>query len=87
MRHMSATPTDQPTRTWSSWYTLFVLTIVYAVNIADRFVISTFIEPIKRDLNLSDSCVGFPDGTGLAIFYSRPAFPSAISPTGRIGAT
>jgi hypothetical protein len=33
------------------WYVLFLLTLVYALNIADRFVISTLIEPIKADLN------------------------------------
>lgn len=74
-RPMPARPNDQPARTWVSWYTLFVLTIVYAVNIADRFVISTFIEPIKRDLNLSDSGVAFLTGTGLAIFYLAAGIP------------
>jgi MFS family permease len=72
---MLESPTEQPTRTWASWYTLFVLTIVYAVNIADRFVISTFIEPIKRDLNLSDSSVAFLTGTGLAVFYVAAGIP------------
>ena len=72
---MSATPTEQPTRSWLSWYTLFVLTIVSAVNIADRFVISTFIEPIKLDLGLSDSGVAFLTGTGLAIFYLAAGIP------------
>jgi predicted MFS family arabinose efflux permease len=72
---MLATPTEQPTRSWVSWYTLFVLTLVYAVNIADRFVISTFIEPIKHDLDLSDSAVAFLTGTGLAIFYVTAGIP------------
>ena len=72
---MLATTSEQPARTWASWYTLFVLTTVYAVNIADRFVISTFIEPIKRDLALSDSAVAFLTGTGLAIFYVTAGLP------------
>jgi MFS family permease len=72
---MLATTSEQPARTWASWYTLFVLTTVYAVNIADRFVISTFIEPIKRDLALSDSAVAFLTGTGLAIFYVTAGIP------------
>jgi predicted MFS family arabinose efflux permease len=37
------------------WYVLVLLTLVYAVNIADRFMISTLIEPIKAELHLSDS--------------------------------
>ena len=72
---MPATPIDEPSRAWVSWYTLFVLTLVYAVNIADRFVISTFIEPIKHDLDLSDSAVAFLTGTGLAIFYVAAGIP------------
>jgi hypothetical protein len=33
------------------WYVLILLTAVYALNIADRFVISTLIEPIKAELS------------------------------------
>ncbi|HZF15295.1 MAG TPA: MFS transporter [Steroidobacteraceae bacterium] len=72
---MPANPIAQPGRSWISWYTLFVLTLVYAINIADRFVISTFIEPIKRDLELSDSAVAFLTGTGLAVFYIGAGIP------------
>lgn len=72
---MPANPNAQPDRSWISWYTLFVLTLVYAINIADRFVISTFIEPIKHDLELSDSAVAFLTGTGLAIFYIGAGIP------------
>jgi len=48
--------------------------LVYAINIADRFVISTFIEPIKRDLELSDSAVAFLTGPGSPSFTSARAF-------------
>ncbi len=46
---------DVYTQTWGRWYVLAVLTLVYTFNIADRFVVSTLIEPIKADLGLSDS--------------------------------
>jgi MFS family permease len=77
-RHMRAIFNEQPGRSWTSWYTLFVLTLVYAINIADRFVISTFIEPIKRDLGLSDSAVAFLTGTGLAVFYVTAGIPLGL---------
>jgi hypothetical protein len=48
---------------------LLLLTAVYALNVADRFVMSTLIEPIKADLHLSDSAVGFLTGVTTAIFY------------------
>jgi predicted MFS family arabinose efflux permease len=57
------------------WYVLFLLTGVYALNIADRFVISTLIEPIKAELHISDSAVGLLTGGALAIFYVAAGLP------------
>ena len=57
------------------WYALAVLTGVYISNIADRFVISTLIEPIKADLHLTDTAIGFLTGTALAIFYTGMGIP------------
>lgn len=45
-----------------AWTTLFILTAVYAINIADRYVLSTLIEPIKHEFQLSDASVGFLTG-------------------------
>ena len=60
------------------WYALIVLTLVYAFNIADRYVISTLIEPIKADLRLSDTAIGFLTGTALAIFYTGMGIPLGV---------
>ncbi len=60
------------------WYVLFIMTVVYAVNIADRYVVSTLIEPIKHELALSDSAVGFLTGTALAIFYVTAGIPLGV---------
>ncbi len=54
---------------------LFVLTGVYVFNIADRYVVSALIEPIKADLRLSDTAIGFLTGTALAIFYTGAGIP------------
>jgi MFS family permease len=51
------------------WYVLAVLTVVYALNIADRFCISTLLEPIRTDLHLSDSRVAWLTGGALGVFY------------------
>ncbi|MFZ1904751.1 MAG: MFS transporter [Steroidobacteraceae bacterium] len=59
------------------WYVLLLLTSVYALNIADRFVMSTLIEPIKTELHLSDSSVAFLTGIALAIFYVSAGLPLA----------
>src|ERR1700732_4577488 len=51
------------------WYVLILVCLIYAVNIADRYVVSTVLEPIRLDLKLTDAGVGFLTGTPLAIFY------------------
>jgi len=50
-------------------YVLGVLTVVYAFNIADRFCISTLIEPIRKELHLSDGRVAWLTGGALGVFY------------------
>lgn len=59
------------------WYVLAVLTLVYATNIADRFLLSALIEPIKSELMLSDTALGFLTGFAFAIFYTLMGFPLA----------
>jgi predicted MFS family arabinose efflux permease len=59
------------------WYVLGVTTLVYALNIADRFSISTLIEPIRLELELNDSSVAFLTGVALAIFYVTIGIPVA----------
>ena len=59
------------------WYVLVILTLVYALSIADRFVMSTLIEPIKAALDLSDSRIAFLTGTSLALFYVTAGIPLA----------
>ena len=60
------------------WYVLGVLTIVYALSIADRFSISTLIEPIRLELHLSDSGIAFLTGVALALFYVTIGIPIAL---------
>jgi MFS family permease len=59
-------------------YVLAVLTLAYALNIADRFSIATLIEPIRRELQLSDSGIGFLTGVAQALFYVTIGIPVAL---------
>lgn len=68
---MTVTPTLSPAR----WYVVFVCGLVYAVNIADRYVVSTVLEPIRQEFHLSDSGVGWLTGVSLAIFYITVGIP------------
>ena len=57
------------------WYVLLVLSLIYTLNIADRYVISTLMESIKLDLHLSDTGVAVLSGVGLALFYVTAGIP------------
>jgi predicted MFS family arabinose efflux permease len=59
------------------WYVLGVLTAVYALNIADRFSISTVIEPIRKELHLSDGGVAAITGVALGVLYVTIGIPLA----------
>jgi len=58
-----------------AWVAAFLMVVVYILNIADRYVLSTLIEPIKADLQLSDAGVAFLTGVTLAIFYVAAGLP------------
>jgi predicted MFS family arabinose efflux permease len=60
------------------WYVLAILTLVYAMNIADRFVVSTLLEPIRLSLHLSDGNVSLITGIPLALFYVCVGIPVAV---------
>src|ERR1700722_16867995 len=57
------------------WYVLVLTCLIYAINIADRYVVSTVLEPIRLDLHLNDAGVAFLTGTPLAIFYVAFGIP------------
>ncbi len=58
-------------------YVLGVLTAVYTLNAADQGLISLLVEPIKRDLALSDTQVGFMTGIAFGLFYATLGIPLA----------
>lgn len=74
----AGTPGPEVTASRRRWYVLGLLTAVYSLNIADRFVASTLIEPIKADLHLSDGAIGFLTGVALAVFYVTAGLPIAV---------
>src|SRR5688572_17784600 len=77
---MSTKNVDAPPGRWLNRrnYVLLVLTSVYALNIADRFVLGTLIEPIKAEFQLSDGGVAFLTGVALAIFYVAAGIPLGL---------
>ena len=62
------------------WYVLFIMMLAYTINIADRYVMSTVLEPIRLELGLTDSGVAFLTGVSLALFYVHG--PAAVMDRG-----
>ena len=60
-----------------AWYAVTVLLIAYGVSVADRFVLSLLVQPIKLDLGLSDTKISLLHGLAFAIFFSIMGIPIA----------
>ncbi len=66
---------DQVSSLGQRWYVLIIMMLAYTINIADRYVMSTVLEPIRLELQLTDSGVNFLTGVSLAFFYVIMGFP------------
>ena len=66
---------DEVSTLGQRWYVLIIMMLAYTINIADRYVMSTVLEPIRLELNLTDSGVAFLTGVSLALFYVTMGIP------------
>jgi MFS family permease len=71
-----ATPAASST-SHARYYTLALLTIVYALNFLDRTIFNVLIEPIKKEFQLSDTMLGLLAGFGFVLMYSALGMPIA----------
>lgn len=60
-----------------SRYVLGVLFVVYVFNFIDRQILAILLDPIKSDLGVSDTEMGFLTGFAFAIFYALAGLPIA----------
>ena len=60
-----------------SYYVLAILFLVYVFNFIDRQVLSILLEPIKEDLGVSDTFMGFLTGFAFVFFYTFAGIPIA----------
>src|SRR5712671_5339206 len=58
-------------------YVLGTLTLVYTLNYLDRGLIALLMQPIKEDLHLSDTQLGFLTGIAFGLFYATLGLPIA----------
>jgi predicted MFS family arabinose efflux permease len=60
-----------------SWWLLLFLIAVHSCNWMDRYLATILMEPMKRDLHLSDAQLGLITGLGFSLVYSLTALPNA----------
>jgi MFS family permease len=70
-----------------AWWTVTVLTALYALSLLDRQIISLMIDDIRRDLQVSDAQIGLLQGLAFAAFYAvfGLAFGRAVDRSSRRG--
>ncbi|UCG71359.1 MAG: MFS transporter [Chromatiales bacterium] len=75
----SANPTNAGAPAWPkpavAWFGVGVLVLAFIFSIADRIIISLLVDPIKADLDLTDTEMGFMMGIAFAIFYALMGLP------------
>jgi predicted MFS family arabinose efflux permease len=58
-------------------YVLIILTLTYTCSYIDRYILSVLVEPIKAELGVSDTAMGFLGGFAFALLYTIAGIPIA----------
>ncbi len=74
-RGVDATPWPAP---GYAWFVVFLLVLAYAFGVVDRIVIGLLTQPIKADLQLSDTELGVIQGFAFSLFYALFALPVGL---------
>jgi MFS family permease len=62
---------------FAAWYSVAVLLLMYIFSFIDRTAISLIVEPMKRDLHISDTQMGMLQGLAFALLYTFLGLPIA----------
>ncbi len=60
-----------------AWYVIFVLMVAYTLSYIDRQILSLLVDPIRADLNLSNTEFSLLHGLAFALFYTIVGIPLA----------
>ena len=61
--------------TRQGWLVVLILMLAYIFSFVDRYIINLLVEPMKRDMLLSDTEVSLLLGASFALFYSFLGIP------------
>ena len=60
-----------------AWYSVSVLMLMYIFSFIDRQIIALLVEPMKRDLHITDTQIGLLQGLAFALLYTFLGLPIA----------
>ena len=66
-----------PAKDLYAWYVVVVLMFAYTVSFIDRQILSLLVQPIRRDLGISDTQFSLLAGFAFALFYATLGIPIA----------
>ena len=66
---------DEYPSPFRAWGMVVLLTIAYAISFVDRQIINLMVEPIKADLQLSDTQISLLLGFAFGLFYTIMGIP------------
>ena len=58
-----------------AWYLVTLLTVAYIFSFVDKYIPALLVEPLKRDLSLSDTEMGLLLGPAFAVLYATLGLP------------
>ncbi len=67
-------PPEYPNPTYG-WYVVCVLTLAYVFSFLDRQILALLIEPIRKDMDISDTQISLLLGLAFSIFYTLLGVP------------
>lgn len=73
-------PREESRHRSSAGYARYALGLLFLVNVCnfiDRQILAILLDPIKRDLGVSDTAMGFLTGFAFALFYALAGLPIA----------
>lgn len=76
---MNAATTHTYPRPLIAWLTVAILFMLYIRSLADRYLVALMVEPIKRDLGISDFQMSLLQGLAFAVLYSICAIPVGLA--------
>jgi MFS family permease len=71
MNNDSGTPRNQG----YAWYVVIVLMVIYTLSFIDRQILAFLVDPIRKDLAISDTAMGLLGGFAFALFYTLLGLP------------